>query len=290
MIILLIKRRRPLRGAAEGNEESAMKHMKKFACLLMAGCMLLALAACGDSGSGKKTLTLGTSADYPPFEFHILQDSKDTIVGLDIAVAKKIAEEMDAELVIKDIPFDSLLIELSQGSVDFVMAAMEQDPEREGSADFSKPYYTDVPPKIVVRAADASGYTSLADFSGKTVGAQTATTKADAVAEYMPDAKPLLLQSVNELVNSLVNNKCDAIVLDGAVADKYVATNSDIVTLDSVPLGDASALYCVAVKEGDPDGLLPSINKILESINKDGQLTAWAEEADTLSSQAIGLE
>lgn len=267
-----------------------MKKIAKAFALLMAAAMLLSLAACGDSGSGKKTITLGTSADYPPFEFHILQDSKDTIVGLDVSVAKKIAEDMGAELVIKDIPFESLLIELSQGTVDFVMAAMEQDPDREGSADFSKPYYTDVPPKIVVRASDAGNYTSLADFAGKTVGAQTATTKADAVAEYMPDAQPLLLQSVNELVNSLVNNKCDAIVLDGAVADKYVATNSDIVTMDSIPLGDASALYCVAVREGDPDGLLASINKTLENINKDGQLTTWAEEADTLSSQAIGLE
>lgn len=268
-----------------------MKAFTKAAALILSAMLLLSLAACGDAGSsGKKTITLGTSADYPPFEFHILQDSKDTIVGLDVSVAKKIAEDMGAELVIKDIPFESLLIELGQGTVDFVMAAMEQDPDREGAADFSNPYYTDVPPKIVVRAADAGSYTSLADFAGKTVGAQTATTKADAVDTYMPEAQPLLLQSVNELVNSLVNNKCDAIVLDGAVADKYVATNSDIVALDNVPLGDASALYCVAVREGDPDGLLTSINKTLENINKDGQLTTWAEEADTLSSQAIGLE
>lgn len=266
-----------------------MKHFAKVAAVLLAFTLLVTLTACGDGNSDRKTITLGTSADYPPFEFHVLQNGKDTVVGLDISVAKKIADDMGAELVIKDIPFDSLLIELSQGTVDFVIAAMEQNPERDDSADFSNPYYNDVPPKIVVRNEDATVYTSLSDFASKTVGAQTATLKADAVAEYMPDAKPLLLQSVNELVNSLVNSKCDAIVLDGAVADKYAATSSDIVTLDTIQLGNASA-YCVAVRDGDPDGLLTSINKTLESIDKDGQLTAWAEDADTLSSQAIGLE
>lgn len=268
-----------------------MKKFFKLAAVFMAAAMLLALCACGSkpADDGKKTITLGTSADYPPFEFHILKDGKDEIVGIDVSMAKAIAAEMGAELQIKDIAFDSLLIELGQGTVDFVIAAMEKDDTRDAAADFSDPYYTDVPPKIVTLKGNAANYTSLDDFSGKTVGAQTGTTKADIVADQMPGANPLLLQSVNELVNGLVNSKCDAIVLDGAVADKYVASNDALAVVD-ISLGEAAEPYRVAVKEGDPDKLLDAINAAIKKAVENGDITTWMEEADALSSEAIGLE
>ena len=37
-------------------------------------------------------IVLGTSADYPPYEFHKEIDGKDTIVGFDIEIAKEIAK------------------------------------------------------------------------------------------------------------------------------------------------------------------------------------------------------
>lgn len=273
-----------------------MKKTMKLFALLLAAAMLFALAACGneetpaaDSGE-KKTIVYGTSADYPPFEFHVLKDGVDTIVGLDVSMAQKIADDMGAELVIKDISFDNLCIELSQGTVDFVLAAMEQSEDRDKLVDFSDPYYTDVPPKIVVVKGNEGNYSDLSDFSALTVGAQTGTTKADIVTGDMGVTTPLLLASVNDLINSLVNEKCQAIVLDGAVADKYVAANDNLAIVD-IPLGDTEVEpYRVAVQEGDPDGLLESINKSIKDAIDQGLLTTWAEEADTLSSEAIGLE
>jgi polar amino acid transport system substrate-binding protein len=263
-----------------------MKKFAKLAAVIMAAAMLLSLCACGQpADSGKKTITLGTSADYPPFEFHVLKDGVDTIVGIDVSMAKAIAAEMGVELQIKDIAFDSLLIELGQGTVDFVIAAMEKDDERDAAADFSDPYYTDVPPKIVALKENAGNYASLADFSGKTVGAQTGTTKADIVTGDMAGANPLLLQSVNELVNGLVNAKCDAIVLDGAVAEKYIAYNDKLAAVN-ISLGEAAEPYRVAVQNGDPDGLLPSINVAIKKAVENGDIATWIEEADALPAEA----
>ena len=262
-----------------------MKKFAKLAAVLMAAAMLLSLCACGNADSGKKTITLGTSADYPPFEFHILKDGKDQIVGIDVSMAKAIAEEMGAELVIKDIAFDNLLIELGQGTVDFVIAAMEEDPDRIKQADFSDPYYTDVPPVIVTLKGNEGNYDSLDDFATKTVGAQTGTTKEDIVTTQMTGALPLRLQSVTELVNSLVNAKCDAIVLDGAVAEKYIATNNKLAAVD-ISLGESAEPYRVAVKEGDPDGLLESINAAIQKAIDSGDIATWIEEADELSAEA----
>ena len=297
-----------------------MKKWSKLAALVLAAAMLLALCACGNDNSNNnnttddnntpaqddgnttpdtnggsdtpetKTIVFGTSADYAPFEFHVLKDGVDTVVGIDVALAQKIADDMGAELVIKDISFDSLCIELSQGTVDFVIAAMEKDEDRDALVDFSDPYYTDVPPQIVTLKDNAASYTSLADFAGKIVGAQTATTKADIVTGEMEGAQPLLLSSVNDLIASLVNGKCDALVLDGAVAEKYVAANEELGLVD-IALGEAAIEpYRVAVQEGDPKGLLDSINASIADALANDLVTGWSEEADTLSSEAIGLE
>lgn len=89
-------------------------------------------AASGNAtnGGATKKLTMGTSADFPPYEFHKVVDGKDTIVGFDIDIAKEIAADMGAELVIKDLPFDSLLNELSSGRVDIVISGLSPTEER----------------------------------------------------------------------------------------------------------------------------------------------------------------
>ena len=43
-----------------------------------------------DSGE----IVVGTSADYPPFEFYLMNDKEEDIVGLDIDIANQIAREL----------------------------------------------------------------------------------------------------------------------------------------------------------------------------------------------------
>ena len=260
--------------------------MKKLLAFALALALVLAMCACGQSND--KVLVFGTSADYPPFEFHILDENgKDQIVGIDVAIARKIAEDMGCELQIKDIAFESLLTDMGRGDVDFVIAAMEIDAEGEriNAADYSDPYYTDEAPLILVRKGDEGLYTSLEDFDGKLVGAQTATTKADIVTGEMTGAKPHLLTAVPALVNDLVYEKCDAVVLDAAVAQKYASINDDVVILP-LSLGEAAEPYRAWVAKGDPKGLLEAINKTIASLTEE-DLAAIIEEANTLSEQAV---
>lgn len=236
--------------------------------------------------SEKTTLVYGTSADYPPFEYHILDENgNDQTVGIDVSLARKIAEDMGMELQIVDMSFDNLMTSLQKGECDIVIAAVEEDEERLKVADFSDPYYTDYPPVIVALKENADQYTSLEDFAGKTVGAQNATTKADIVTEQMTGANLLSLANVTDLINNLVYNKCDAVVLDGAVAEQYVATNDQLAIVD-VDLGEA-APYRVAVAKGDPSGLLEQINKTIATILEDGTMDKYIEEANALSDQAV---
>ena len=269
--------------------------MKKMIAMLLALVMALSLAACGekandgntDNDTAKTELVLGTSADYAPFEFMYPDDSGEMVYGgIDVSVAKYIADEMGLTLQVENMGFDYLLTSLDKGDFDIVLAAMEATPDRLENADFSDPYYTDVPPAILVKADKADQYKTLADLNGKSVGAQTATTKLDMVNE-MEGVTPVALQSVLDLVNELVYDKVDAILVDGGVAKEYAASNPDLVIADaSAELGEATP-YCVAVAKGDPKGLLDGINAALAKMASENKIETFIADADALADVAV---
>lgn len=263
--------------------------MKKFVSLLLALLMIASLAACGkkandnNDSNDSKTLVMGTSADYAPFEFMYKgEDGTMQYGGIDVSVGQYIAESMGKELKVENMSFDYLLPSLVKGDFDIVIAAMEADGERLKSADFSDPYYTDLPPAILVKASDAASYKTLADFSGKSVAAQTGTTKLDIVNDQLTGANAVPLALVTDMVNELVNGKVDAILVDGAVAKQYAETNKDLVIADASSELGAAQPYCVAVAKGDPKGLLPAINAAIAKMNEENKLESFISAADAL--------
>ena len=271
--------------------------MKKIIAMMLALMMALSLVACGDKpaddqndGDEKKTLIVGTSADYAPYEFMYPDENGEMVYGgIDISVAAYIAEHMGMEMQIENIAFDFLLTDMAKGDCDIVIAAMEVDDERLLAADFSDPYYTDLPAMIVVKAENADQYKTLADFDGKSVGAQTATTKEDIVTDMMPGANLVSLQVATDLINQLVNDKLDAIVLDGAVAVQYADANKDLVVADASDELGAAAPYCIAVAKGDPKGLLEGINAAIADLVAEGKVTDFIAEADALADVAVNV-
>ena len=280
--------------------------MKKLLALMLAMLMALSLVACGNTAANdnnndaapeggdtqpeaKTTLVMATSADYAPFEFMYPDDNNNgemVFGGIDVSVAQYIADEMGLELQVENIGFDYLLTSLDKGDFDMVLAAMEATPDRLENADFSDPYYTDVPPALLVKADVADQYKTLADFNGKSIGAQTATTKLDMVAD-IEGANAVALQSVLDLVNELVYDKVDAILVDGGVAQQYADANPDLVIAEaSSELGQA-APYCVAVQKGDPKGLLDGINAAIAKMNAENKMETFIADADALADVAV---
>lgn len=120
-----------------------------------------------------KELVVGTSADYPPLEFTTSVNGNTKYVGIDIELAKDIAKDLHAKLVIKNMSFDSLLVALETGKVDMVISAMTPNPERKKSVDFSRIYYKPSGEYFLINKRDQSKYRKIKDFAGQTVGAQT---------------------------------------------------------------------------------------------------------------------
>ena len=177
------------------------------------------------SESGKPVLVLGTSPDYPPYEFY--SDSAMTqFAGIDVEVAKYIADSMGMELQIEAMNFDNLVTSLSNGDFDMVLAACEYTEERALACDFSDPYYTDLPPVILVKTANLDKYKTVDDINkaGVIIGAQKNTPKAMAASDKFPEAaNGMVLESlVPTLITELKNGTIDLLVLDGNVGLSYV--------------------------------------------------------------------
>ena len=276
------------------------KFVKLMALVLVMATMFSLMAACS-GGDDKNVIVLGTSADYPPFESMALNsdlsDKYDDIVvknsgadsyyGIDIAMAKAIAKKMGKELKIVNMSFDNLITALGKGEIDFVIAAMEYKDDRASGASYSDPYYTDLPPMIVVKKENVSKYASVSDFSGKTVGAQSGTTKLDIVTDVMTGAQSKALASVTDLINEVIYDKVDAVVLDGAVAMKYAAANDKLAVVSAVSLGDAAEPYRVWVKKDDPKGLLNDINAAIKEAVDGNKIGTWYELADELGDKSL---
>lgn len=265
-------------------------NFKKIAAMALAVMTLISATACSgedaqeneDQQQENNTVVFGTSADYAPFEFHTQINGEDTIVGFDVELAKMIAEDMGKELEIKDISFDLLLNELQNGTIDFVIAAMAATDERLEQADASDSYYTEDYQRVVFRAEDADKYTDFDCFEGAKVAVQSGSIQVGMAEENLLGCELLILQSAADMFNNLLNGKCDAVLVDGNVADGYVASNEGLALLDKdFPSTEGS---CVWVQKDDPKGILDSINATIDKAQEtEGLMAGWMADAEELS-------
>ncbi len=228
----------------------------------------------------KGKIVLGTSADYPPYEFHKLINGKDEIVGFDIEIAKTIAADLGVELEIKDMKFDGLLAALVVNDIDFIVAGMVPKEERKKSVDFSKQYYQ-AEQKMLIRTEDQAKLKTPEDFKGLKIGAQKSTVQED-IAMAIEGAEVKSLSKLTDLVLELKNKKIDAIVLVSPVATAYASKNPDLV-IPEISFGTEEGV-AIAVNKGNED-LVEAINKTLDKLMSEGKIEKFIEEATALSEQ-----
>jgi len=227
--------------------------------------------------SGK--IIVGTSADYPPYEFHKEINKKDEIVGFDIEIAKEIAKDLGVELQIKDMKFDGLLAALDAGTIDFVVAGMTPTPERAENVDFTKIYYTAVQ-SLVIRTEDKDKIKTLEDLYGKKVGAQKGAIQEEIAKEQISGSQVKALGKVSDLMLELKNNKIDALVVELPVSSAYISRNSDLTLLD-IELDTDDSGSAIAIKKGNTD-LVDEINKTLDRLINDKSIDKYVIDATEL--------
>lgn len=265
---------------------------KNIALLLTMVILVVSLVGCAGSKDSEPTskleeikaagkMVLGTSADYPPYEFHKEIDGKDQIVGFDIEIAKAIAGSLGVELEIVDMKFEGLLPALVTGDIDFIVAGMVASAERKESVDFSIPYYV-AQQRFIVKTENADTLTTPADFEGLKIGAQKSSIQEDIAMDKFASSEYIGLSKITDLVLELKNDKIDGVILAEPVAKAYVNQNSDLFLADEI-LGQEDGV-AVAIKKGNED-LVVEIDSILSKLIEDKSVEKFIADATALADE-----
>ncbi len=238
--------------------------MKKFISILLAvvlviGCVSI-FAGC-EPKPKNGTLVMGTNAAFAPYEFI---DSNGDFAGIDVDIAKAIAKELDMELVIKDMDFESLLLAVQEGTVDIVLAGLTVDDERKEKVDFTQTYATG---KQVIIVKEDSDITS-ADLTGKTIGVQSGTTGDQyCTGDYGQDAvKPYNNGAL--AIKALQNDQVDCVVIDNEPAKVFVQANEGLKILETEYVIED---YAAAIAKTNTE-LLEKVDAAITKLKNDGTI------------------
>lgn len=205
-------------------------------------------------------LVMGTNAEFPPYEFYEDND----IVGIDVEIAKAIAEKMGMELQIEDMAFDAIIPAVTSGKADFGAAGMTVTEERQRSVEFTDTYANSNQVAIVKEDSDIAG---SADLEGKTIGVQLGTT-GDALATEIKDATVERYNKGLEAVQSLTQGKIDAVVIDQATAQAFVNKTEGIKILEEKMSEEE---YAIAIKKGNTE-LVEKMNAAIAELKSEGKI------------------
>ena len=266
--------------------------MKKIISIALALVMIVlgmsVFSACSKKGD---VLVMATNAAFPPYEYVEGND----FVGIDVEIAKAIAEKLGMELQIEDVEFGSIIGGVAEGKYDMGMAGRTVTEERKQSVNFSDTYATGIQVIIVNNGSSIASLDDIFVFDDEDnptalkntdikVGVQQDTTgdiyssdditnwgfndvdedgtvKTDRVVRYKTGA---------EAVEALKTNKVDMVIIDNEPAKSFVDANEGIHILE----GDneyAIEDYAICVSKDNKE-LLDKINQALKELKEDGTI------------------
>lgn len=249
-----------------------MQERKKIVSIILVTAVVIgtvALSGCTQETENK--IIVGTSADFPPFEF---KDANGNIIGFDIDLIKKILTDEGYTVEVQDIGFDSLIPSLETGKIDVIAAAMTITEERQQRVDLSNPYY-DANQAVLVKVGADINITTIEDLKNYTVGAQTGTTGWAWVNDTLvatgklPDDKFKSYDLYTDAVADLIigPSRVGAIVIDSPVAESFAKKGTVKIVLNIT----TNESYGFAVKKGNTE----LVNKINTGLAGVMETTYW---------------
>jgi len=271
----------------EKEEENPMKRTFTSLALILALTIGAVVPAIADSpvlsrivANGE--LRVGMSGSQPPFTVK----SKDgSLIGYEVDMAKLLANAMNVELKLIEMPFGELLGALEAGKVDVVMSGMTMTPERNLKAAFVGPYIISgksiLTKDQTLAKADEAGDIDQANL---TIVALENSTSQKFVQALMPKAKLVTTKQYDEGVAMVLEDKATAMVADYPICalsvmrygDQGLVTLAEPLTIE--PIG-------MAISPGD-SLLLNMIENYLGALEMVGVLSEleakWFESGDWL--------
>jgi len=225
------------------------------------------------------TIIVGTSADYPPFEF---VDDIGNFDGFDMDLIRQIAKRLGLKVKIKDMGFDTLIAAVQRKKIDVVVAAMQGTAERDKKIDFSIPYNYVSDAFLVSKSSNIHMKTAT-DAKGARIGVQTGTIQENWVRDHlikkglMSEDQLFRYERVDSAGLDLKAGRIDIVLIQHKPAKNLVSKMGGLrialVTNETVAAGQ-----CIALPEGEK-ALKAELDRIITQLKKEGwikqQIRKW---------------
>ena len=278
---------------------------------LMALLFSFALVACGENdqannGSGDKLedikaageLTIGTSPDYPPLEFYVLDENGNRqIAGSDITLAQAIADEIGVELNIRATDFNGVIANIQSGSVDMGISGFTFTEQRAEVMDFSEGYLQESTlgyQGLMMQKDVAEKYDSIEEIADAdlVLGAQGGSIQFELAANLTNEANIKQYGTLDVGLAALNEGDIDGMVVSTSSAEPMLRTFPNLMILPQEDFDlDPERLYStnvIAFPKGEEyQSLIELSNKVIKENKENGNLEEWHTDAVNLSKDAI---
>jgi arginine/lysine/histidine transporter system substrate-binding protein len=240
--------------------------MRKNILLLFSILVFLLISSCDNSTEevevGKKNLIIGTSADFPPFEF--IQDKK--IKGFDVDLLKKVAEQAGYSVNFRDITFHGLVPALKTGRIDAIVSAVTATPERSEDVDFSVSYYN---PNFSMLFRKNNAVPEINNLNNKSIGVQSGSTMELFLKECSKKDKFKIvsLPRTMPMIQDLKLGRLDGVLLEEAQA-KALSSKNELFDYYIYPSHEYG--YSIAFRKGSK--LKYEFDEVLVGMRASGEL------------------
>lgn len=273
--------------------------MKKIFAIVLALAMILSCAACGGSSKAKGDLLeeikaqgyieLCTEPYFAPFEF--VDPSKtgdDQYVGVDIEIAKYIAEKIGVELRIVPLDFTAVLAGIADGKYDMAISAIAYSPSRAEAMRLSNVYKPNSGGYgFLTRAEDVDKYTSVEDLKDAVVITQSGSVQESLYNQNVKACKEFkLVANMTDGYLAVAEGKADVCICSTESAQLYAEANGGLAIPDFRFEVDPNMNgTVVAMPLKGSDSLLEVVNEAIAELNAQGKIDQWNEEYTAYAAQ-----
>lgn len=210
-------------------------------------------------------LKVGGTATSPLFSLKNPVSGEYT--GFDAVLAKMLAKYIIGKPKVerRQITVATREAVLKNHTVDTVIATYTITPERAKQVNFAGPYFSDGD-TILVRK-DTNDIKTVKDLEGKKICTETASSAVGTLKKKLKNPKLLLLDTNDECLQALEQERADAYVLDGSIVGGDAKQNPDKVKVVGKPF--STEPYGIGLAKDRPE-MQKFVNDWLKKIEKDG--------------------
>ena len=186
-----------------------------------------------------------------------MRDKNGELIGFEIDVATKVAEDMDVDIEFVPTAWDGIIPALVAGKFDVIIGGMSITMKRNLTVNFTHPYAnTGYILMASTERADEKGLMTLEDFnqSGVTIATRRASTGATAMQMNFPKAKLIYFDDDTLAYQEAANANVDGVSSTPPKAAFEIEKRGDKLRVVSPELMSPTR-EAFALRKGDPDAL-----------------------------------